>query len=88
MPKIISAVAARTQFKQITKRAAERDERFVVHYRGKPVLIIMSIRDYINTVAPMDGVLARINRASRQRGTHMLTEKVIEKEIRTSRKEK
>jgi prevent-host-death family protein len=88
MPKIISALEARTQFGQIMERASERDERFVVDRRGEPTVVIMSVRDYINTVAPEHGVLARIGAASRQRGTHKLTLREIGDEITAYRKVK
>jgi prevent-host-death family protein len=88
MPKIISALEARTQFGQIMERASERDERFVVDRRGKPTVVIMSVRDYINTVAPEHEVLARIGATSRQRGTHKLTLREIGEEITAYRKEK
>lgn len=88
MPKIISALEARTQFGQIMERASERDERFVVDRRGEPTVVIMSVRDYINTVAPEHEVLARIGAASKRRGTHKLTLREIGEEITAYRKEK
>ena len=88
MPKIISALEARTQFGQIMERASERDERFVVDRRGEPIVVIMSVRDYINNVAPEHKVLARIGAASKQRGTHKLTLREIDEEISAYRKEK
>ena len=88
MPKIVSALEARTQFGQIMERAAEHDERFVVGRRGEPVVVIMSVRDYINTVAPEDEVLKRIGEASRRRGTNKLTLREIGEEITAYRKEK
>lgn len=88
MPKIVSALVARTQFGQIMERAAENDERFVVDRRGEPTVVIMSVRDYINTVAPEHEVLTRIGEASRRRGTSKLTLREIDEEITTYRKEK
>jgi prevent-host-death family protein len=88
MPKIISALEARTQFGQIMERASARDERFVVDRRGEPTVVIMSVRDYINTVAPEHEVLARIGAASKQRGTHKLSLREIGEEITAYRKAK
>lgn len=52
MTNVVSALTARTQFGQIMKRASQKNERFVVDRRGQPSVIIMSIMDYIDTVAP------------------------------------
>ena len=52
MNNVISALTARTQLGQILKRAAEKDERFLVDRRGQPSVVIMSIKDYIKNIAP------------------------------------
>lgn len=88
MPKVVSALEARTQFGQIMERAADRDERFIVDRRGEPTIVIMSVRDYINTVAPAHKVLARIGEASKRRGTNKLTAREIGEEIIAYRREK
>jgi prevent-host-death family protein len=62
MTKIVSALTARTQFGQIMKRASQRNERFVVDLRGQPIVVIMSITDYIDTVAPTPDWLKQIAR--------------------------
>jgi hypothetical protein len=40
------------QLGQILKRTAKRDERFVMDRRGKPSVIVTSVRDYIRNIAP------------------------------------
>jgi prevent-host-death family protein len=42
----------RTQFGQIMNRAVEHNERFVVDRRGEPAVVLMSVEDFIKTVAP------------------------------------
>lgn len=88
MPKIVSALEARTRFGQIMERAAERDERFVVGRRGEPTVVIMSVRDYVNTIAPEHEVLTRVGEASKRRGTDKLTLREIGGEVTAYRKEK
>jgi len=44
------------------KRASQRNERFVVDLRGQPIVVIMSITDYIDTVAPTPDWLKQIAR--------------------------
>ena len=65
---VISALTARTQFGQIMRRAREKDERFMVDRRGEPQVIIMSLRDYIDTIAPAPEWLKAI-RAEAKRET-------------------
>ena len=45
-PTIISVSTARAQFGQIINRIAQNNEWFVITYRGKPQVVIMSIRDF------------------------------------------
>ena len=84
---IVSALTARTQLGQILKRAAGNNERFVVDRRGEPSVVIMSIRDYIDTVSPEPGWLKEIQAASRRRGTGRLTLRQINAEIAAARRE-
>jgi prevent-host-death family protein len=52
MERRVDAHVARTQFGQIMNRAVEHNERFVVDRRGEPAVVIMSVEDFIKTVAP------------------------------------
>jgi len=87
MPNVISALTARTQFGQIMKRATENDERFLVDKRGEPTVIIMSVKDYIETIAPTPQVLKRIGEASKRKGTDKLSMREIDREIAAARRE-
>ena len=88
MPNVISALTARTQFGRIMKLATENDERFMVDKRGQPQVIIMSVKDYIKTMAPPPKVLQEIWAESRRKGTDTLTMRQINAEIATYRGEK
>ena len=68
MTNIISALTARTQLGQIMERATRKNERFVVDRRGEPAVVIMSIKDYIDTIAPAPQWLAEIQAASKTAG--------------------
>jgi PHD/YefM family antitoxin component YafN of YafNO toxin-antitoxin module len=85
--KLVSALTARTQFGQIMKRATQHNERFLVDRRGEPSVIIMSVQDYIDTIAPAPDWLDHIGEASKRRGTDKLTLGQINAEIRTARRE-
>jgi prevent-host-death family protein len=88
MPKSVSALAARTQFGQIMRRAAKRQERFVVDKRGEPTVVIMGVRDFLKTIAPEPAVLAAIRADSVKNKTDKFSLKQIDREIAAYRKER
>ena len=49
---MVSALTARTQLGQILKRVKTKNERFIIGRRGQPQAVVMSIDDYIDTMAP------------------------------------
>jgi prevent-host-death family protein len=88
VPKIVSALAARTQFGQIMRRARKDNQRFIVDRRGEPQVVIMGVKDFIKTIAPGKKVLAAIRSASRKNGTDKLSLREINREIRAYRRER
>jgi prevent-host-death family protein len=87
MNNVISALTARTQLGQILKRAAEKDERFLVDRRGRPSVIIMSIRDYIKNIAPTPSAYRAIRQEARRKGAASLSMREIDREIAAVRKQ-
>jgi len=83
----VSALAARTQFGQIMRRARTDNQRFIVDRRGEPQVVIMGVKDFIKTIAPEKKVLAAIRAASRKNGTNKLSLRDINREIRAYRRE-
>ena len=83
----MSALAARTQFGQIMRRARTDNQRFIVDRRGEPQVVIMGVKDFIKTIAPEKKVLAAIRAASRKNGTNKLSLRDINREIRAYRRE-
>ena len=81
MNNVVSALTARTQLGQIIKRATKNNERFVVDRRGEPSVIIMSIKDYVDTMAPAPKWLASIQASSKRKGTDKLSMRQIDAEI-------
>ena len=53
---IVSVSTARQQFGQITRRAKNHQERFIITYRGKPKAIIVGIEEFFTIVAPSDRI--------------------------------
>jgi len=84
---VVSALTARTQLGQILKRVKKNNERFVVDRRGEPQAVIMSMEDYIKTMAPTPAWLRGIWEASAHRQTSRLTLREINTEIAMARRE-
>ena len=49
------------------RRATQKNERFVIDRSGEPSVVIMSLKDYIDTIAPAPEWLAKIQAASKKR---------------------
>ena len=52
MDRRVDAHIARTQLGQIMDLAIRDNARFIVDRRGEPVIVIMSVADFVRTVAP------------------------------------
>jgi prevent-host-death family protein len=87
MERRVDAHVARTQFGQIMNRAIENNERFVVDRRGEPAVVIMSVKDFIKTVAPPPQWLEKAWSSAKRRGLDKLTPQEIDLEIKTYRRE-
>jgi len=88
MPNVVSALTARTQFGQIIRRVKEKNERFVVDRRGEPQAVIMSIKDYLDTIAPATGWLKQSWQSAKRAGVSKLSMRDIDSEIRRYRRER
>lgn len=88
MTNVVSALTARTQLGQIMKRTAQRNERFVIERRGQPSVIMMSIKDYIDIIAPTPDWLEAIGAEANKKGLNKLTMRQIDAEIAATRKER
>ena len=70
------------------KRASQKNERFVVGRRGHPSIVIMSVADYVDTVAPAPDWLQQIGAEAKRKGLNKLTMRQIDAEIAAARKER
>lgn len=86
MPNVVSALTARTQFGQIIRRVKEKNERFVVDRRGEPQAVIMSIKDYLDTIAPATAWLKQSWESAKRAGVSRLSMRDIDSEIRRYRR--
>jgi hypothetical protein len=68
-------------------RAVDYRERFTVERRGKPAVVMLSVRNFIETFSPAPAWLENAWQRARQRGLHTLGPEEIDKEIETYRNE-
>jgi prevent-host-death family protein len=83
MTRKITAVTARTQFGQILDRAVDHNERFLVERNGEPAVLIMSVTDFVKTLAPAPDWLKDIQEHAKRKGLDKLTMDDIDAEIRS-----
>jgi prevent-host-death family protein len=88
MTRKITAVTARTQFGQILDRAVDHNERFLVERNGEPAVLIMSIADFVKTLAPAPDWLKDLQEHAKRKGLDKLTTDDIDAEIATARPER
>jgi prevent-host-death family protein len=88
MNNVVSALTARTQLGQILKRVSTKNERFLVERRGDPQVIIMSVKDYIDTIAPTPDWLKEIGTEAKRKGLNKLSMRQIDVEIAAARRER
>ena len=86
MERRIDAALARTQLGQIMDRAVDNNERFIVDRRGEPAVVIMSVQDFMKTVAPPPNWLQKAWSGAKLRGIERFTLEDINQEIDASRK--
>lgn len=88
MTRKISALTARTQLGQIMNRAVENNDRFLVERNGEPAVLILSVADYVRTLAPPPDWLEKSWNSAKRRGLDKLTSKEIDAEIAASRRQR
>ena len=87
MTRKITAVTARTQFGQILDRAVENNDRFLVERNGEPAVLILSVSDFVKTLAPTPDWLKDIQQDAKRKGLDKLTMSDIDAEIAAARRD-
>ena len=88
MSRRVDAHVARTQFGQLMDRAVREKERFIVDRRGEPAVVILSVQDYLESVASAPDWLRQAWENAKTRGLDKLTIDEIDAEIAAYRQEK
>lgn len=86
MDRRVDAHLARTQFGQLMDRAVKNNDRFVVDRRGEPAVVILSVQDFVRSVAPPPDWLEKAWAGARRRGLDTLTPAETEAEIAAHRR--
>jgi Antitoxin Phd_YefM, type II toxin-antitoxin system len=87
MERRIDAHVARTQLGQIMDLATRNNERFIVDRRGEPAVVIMSVQDFVRTVAPPPDWLEKAWAGSKSRGLDRMALEDINEDIDRARRE-
>ena len=85
---VVSALSARVNFGKLLDRVADERGSLVIEKRGKPKAVLLSIRDYVKLAAPEPVVLRILGEESKRKGTHKMTQRQIEQEIKAYRAQK
>jgi prevent-host-death family protein len=57
---LIDALSARTRFGNLLNRVEKENVRFIVSRKGKPMVVILGIGDYLKNVVKEPDLLARL----------------------------
>jgi len=88
MTRKITAVTARTQFGQIVDRAVDHNDRFLVERNGELAVLILSVNDFVKTLAPPPDWLKDIQDDAKRKGLDKLTLADIDAEIDAARRDR
>lgn len=69
-------------------RAIDYNERFLVERNGEPAVLIISVADFVKTLAPAPGWLKEIQEEARAKGLDKLSMEEIDAEIAAVRRER
>ena len=85
---VVSALSLRTNLGKILRRLDVERRSLVIEKRGTPKAVLLSIRDYVKLAAPEPEVLRIIGEESKRNGTHKMTQRQIDQEIKAYRAQK
>ena len=86
--KLIDALSVRTHLGEVMEEAEKENTRFLVSRRGKPVVVILGVEDYLRNVVKKNELLAEIQIGAKKAGLDKLTGREIDAEILSYRRSK
>jgi hypothetical protein len=69
-------------------RAIENNDRFLVERNGEPAVLILSVTDFVKTIAPPPDWLEKSWDSAKRKGLDKLTTKGIDAEIAATRRDR
>lgn len=85
---VVSALTVRTSFGKLLRRVEGEYRSLVIEKRGRPMAVLLSIRDYVRLAAPEPEVLKLIGEESQLKGTNKLTSRQIDQVIKATRSQR
>ena len=70
------------------ERAVENNDRFLVERNGEPAVLILSVADFVKTLAPPPDWLQKSWDSAKRQGLDKLTMEEIDAEIAAARRER
>lgn len=88
MTKLIDALTARTRFGELMEQIDKNQARYLVSRRGKPKVIMLSVRDYLQNIVKKSDILVELQADAKKAGKENITMEEIDAEIKAYRKDK
>jgi len=82
---VVSALDARANFGRLLRRVEDEGRSIVIEKRGRPRAVLLSIRDYVRLAVPEPDVLRVLGKESKQKGTHKLSARQIDRIVKAAR---
>jgi PHD/YefM family antitoxin component YafN of YafNO toxin-antitoxin module len=84
----ISDAEAGAKFGQLVDQALANNDRFLVERDGEPAVLIMSVSDFVATLAPKPDWIRQVQTEAAASGADKLSMAEIEAEITAARRER
>jgi prevent-host-death family protein len=79
--RLIDALSARTRFGELMEQTGKKNLRFLVSRRGKPMVVILSVEDYLRNIIKQPEILTKVQIGAKDAGLDAMTNQEIEAEI-------
>jgi|SRR5580658_1698221 prevent-host-death family protein len=88
IPRVVTALTARTQLGQILRRVRKDKEKFVIEKRGEAQAIVICVEEYLRLFDQPVREFEAIRREAKAKGLDQLTLRDINREIKRYRRER
>ena len=85
MTQLIDALSARTRFGELMDETDKEQKRFLVSRKGKPMVVILGVEDYLKNIVGQNELLTRIQTGASELGLDKMSDDEIDFEIQAVR---